>query len=217
MKLRMKILSTIMSMSLAIGVMAFAVFAAATQTLTVTNTVNFQSNHVLASIYGIVTEASAFEGSTTDLEYGTVESEVQIPVTVDNSQDEENKFAAWEIGSIQPTDQDVAIVYTITITNMNTERYMFVVFTTSDDSDWAIEAEEFPDADTNITRTISATNDLEPVLLWDGVTPVQVEEGNVMVVTITVKITDPGVSVNPFNNGFTITLTDENYVAPVEP
>ena len=43
MKLKTRIASTIMSMTLALGVMVFAVYAAATQTLTITNTVSFVS------------------------------------------------------------------------------------------------------------------------------------------------------------------------------
>ena len=50
MKLKSRIVSTIMSMCLALGVMGFAVYAAATQILTVTNTVNFVSDHVLATV-----------------------------------------------------------------------------------------------------------------------------------------------------------------------
>ncbi|MFA6860589.1 MAG: hypothetical protein WCR30_04300 [Clostridia bacterium] len=191
MKLRMKIITTIMSMCLAIGVMGFAVFAAATQTLTVTNTVNFVSEHVLATVTGTVTNAT---GSADYAATSTLANEA------------DGKLGTWAIGTgITFTDETQLITITLTVVNNNLERAFSIGL-----SAFQYTTLNGPNLGTkNITRacSIAVAANATPINIaaWEGAAQT-VEVGSTAVVTITLDISDNGKEVDSFDNGFTVTL-----------
>lgn len=189
-----------MSMCLAIGVMGFAVFAAATQTLVVNNTVSFVSNHVLATIDGTVTGATlATENTAGELAYNA---------SVTNSSEGTNVFADWEIGAIDLADQDAPIIYTITITNNSLERAFTVEFAAVI-AQWNFEdvTIDAPEVEHNVDRAMTQSINGAEATTWDGTEITVPAEGNVVVV-ITINIHDAGEEIATFDNGFTVTLNN---------
>lgn len=192
MKLRLKILSTIMSMCLALGVMGIAVWAAATQTLQVTNVINFTSIHVLATVTGVVEGAQ--EGTYTN--YGP---------TSTLATDAEGKLGAWNIGdNTQFVDETENIEITITVLNNSTERSLS--FEISDQAQTALVGVDLDD--TNINRAVYySINNATPVTdeAYAG-GEVEVEAGATAVITFVIQITNTQGSVFAFDNRFNFTL-----------
>lgn len=187
-----------MSMALSLGVMGFAVYAAATQTLVVNNTVNFVSNHVLASIVGDMEEAT---GDDMNAHYeGTV-----------GADSPEDSFAPWNIGDVEFAEQDTDITIRIVITNLSKQRSLsFELVQTLHDS-WNGDL-----GTTNVTRTVNYATTNTPETngeYHEGEVLVQPEQ--VATIVITLAITDTGKSVDQFDNSFTLTLRNvETYNAP---
>ena len=209
MKLKTRIFSTIMSMALALGVMTFAVYAAATQTLSVTNTVSFVSDHVLAHVTGQVEGAKVWDGGDVNWTYGKVTTTPTVNL---------NELDNWEIGHIDFFDENAPINIFILIENYSLER-MFtfeLVFNIVNDPE-----------DTNINREVNYFNgydaeyDLEDYIIdYDsesedvvlqsyGNGQVSVQPSTAKIIVVTLGIANTGLSVNSFDNGFSITLLNE--------
>ena len=205
----MKILTTIMSMALAIGVMGIAVFAAATQTLTVTNTVSFYSNHVLAELSLTASSAESYMDAIA-LEEPNLFSQAY---TMGSDDDDFND--TWEMGDWTFVQYET-IYITLTITNTKLEGSMWVTVAQTNAGDhatnavteWAHTAGGVEETD-NVNRTIEATIDGIPVVDYAG-GETQVAAGETLVVIITLAIAEDGVSVAPFDNGFVVTMEDNS-------
>jgi len=192
MKLKMKIASTILSMSLALGIMGFAVYAAATQTLFVTNTIDFVSVHVLATVTGTVT--GAMEGSYTN-----------YAATTTLAGEEDGKLGTWAIGDTMEFDDETEnIEITISILNNSIERSLS--FEIGNQVQSVLNGVDIDD--TNINRTVFySINNTVPILdeTYAG-GAVEVEVGATAVIVIVLQITNTEKSVTAFNNAFTLTL-----------
>ena len=209
MKLKTRIVSTVMSMALALGVMTFAVYAAATQTLSVTNTVSFVSDHVLAHVTGQVEGAKVWDGGDVNWTYGKVTTTPTVNL---------NELDNWEIGHIDFFDENAPINIFILIENYSLER----MFTFELEFNMVNDPE-----DTNIDREVNYFNgydaeyDLEDyiadydlssedvVLQSYGSGTVEVQASTAKIIVVTLGIADTGLSVNSFDNGFSITLLNE--------
>ena len=209
MKLKTRIASTVMSMALALGVMTFAVYAAATQTLSVTNTVSFVSDHVLAHVTGQVEGAKAWEGGAVNWTYGTVTTNPTVNL---------NELDNWEIGHIDFFDENAPINIFILIENYSLER-MFtfeLVFNAVNN-----QLTSNINRDVNYFDGYNAEYDLEGyiadydlksadvVLQSYGNGQEQVQASTAKIIVVTLSIANTGLSVNSFNNGFTVTLLNE--------
>lgn len=217
MKVKAKIVSTILSMVLALGVMGFAVYAAATQTLIVNNTVSFVSKHVLARVTGHVDGAHA--GDDIVLSYGTEETGPN-----------DSQLAPWQITENDATlvfqDENKPINIFIMLQNYSLER-MFTFEIKFEQSNLANE--------TNINRNVSFFDAYETsektltdyvvdynagnsqVVLNTYTNAVEVAKDTTKVVVITLEIDDTGKSVFGFNNNFEVTLRNEGELEPQEP
>ena len=209
MRLKTRIVSTVMSMALALGVMTFAVYAAATQTLSITNTVSFVSDHVLVHVTGQVEGAKAWEGGAVNMTYGKVTTNPTVNL---------NELDNWEIGHIDFEKENAPINIFILIENYSLER----MFTFELEFNMVNDVE-----DTNINREVNYFNgydaeyDLEDYIIdydsesedvvlqsyGNGQVPVQPSTAKIIVVTL--EIADTGLSVNSFDNAFSITLLNE--------
>lgn len=207
MKLKSKMISTVLSMTLALGVMGFAVYAAATQTLTVNNTVNFVSNHVLASIVGDVQGVAV--NSELVLDYSeTVGS---------NSEEGYLQSKPWNIGDMRFFEETGTIEITITITNLSKERSFTFELLNNQYSAWNGE-----DLDgSNITRNVVYTTTNAAPVTNEEYTggKVAVESEKEVEILITLEITNTGKSVDNFDNSFDIELQNvgANGEQPEEP
>jgi len=198
----MKIASTIMSMCLALMVMGFAVWAASTQTMPVTNTVDFTSIHVLSTVTGTVTGAK----TDTFTNYGPVSTLAGDP---------EGKLGTWAIGSaMEFANETEPVVITLTVVNNSDERSLS--FELSGESYGAFNGTNL--GDTNIDRTC--------VYSIDNATPItnatytsgaiNVEALKTATIVMTLDISDNGKSVTAFDNSFSTTLRNIGESAPVE-
>jgi len=192
MKIRFKIVSTIVSMCLALAVMGFAVWAASTQSLLITNTVDFVSIHVLSTVTGSVTGAKI--GTFED--YGPV-------ITL--AGDEEGKLGTWAIGSaMEFADETEPIVITLTIVNNSDERSLS--FELGGQAYAGFNGTNL--GDTNIDRTciysISNATPITNATYTSGA--INVEPLKTATIVMTLDISDNGKSVTAFNNNFAVTL-----------
>ena len=192
-----------MSIVLTLGVMGFAVFAAASQTLTVTNTVSFVSEHVLATVVGTVSGAE----DKTFLYYAE---------TTTTAQDAEGKLGTWQVGdSVRFAQEDGPIVLTINITNNSSERSLsFDLFGFSYSAWNGINLDN-----TNITREVTywVTN-ATPIVAATYVSgQVVVEPTKVATIEISLSVHNTGKSVNAFNNSFTMILRNIGKFDPQDP
>ncbi|MFA6860611.1 MAG: leucine-rich repeat domain-containing protein [Clostridia bacterium] len=192
MNIRFKIASTVMSMCLALAVMGFAVWAASTQTLPVTNTVDFTSIHVLSTVSGTVTGAE--EGTFTN--YGPVST---------LAGDEEGKLETWAIGSaLEFANETEPVVVTLTIVNNSDERALS--FELSGQAYEAFNGTNL--GDTNIDRTcVYSINNATPVTNATYTSgAISIESLKTATIVMTLDISDNGKSVTGFNNSFSMTL-----------
>ncbi|MFA6860256.1 MAG: leucine-rich repeat domain-containing protein [Clostridia bacterium] len=192
MKIRLKIVSTVLSMCLALVVMGFAVWAASTQSLPVINTVDFTSIHVLSTVSGSVSGAKA----DTFANYGPVST---------LAGDAEGKLGSWAIGSAMEFDEEIEpIVITLTIVNNSDERSL--TFELNNQSYTDFNGVNL--GNTNIDRTckfsINNSVPVENVSYISG--EIAVEPLKTATIVLTLKISDTGKSVNSFNNAFNTTL-----------
>ncbi|MFA6860613.1 MAG: leucine-rich repeat domain-containing protein [Clostridia bacterium] len=192
MKIKFKIISTAMSMCLAFVIMGFAVWAASTQTLSVTNTVNFTSIHVLSTVTGTVAGAKA----ETFANYGPVST---------LAGDEEGKLGTWAIGSaMEFADETEPIVITLTIVNNSDERSLS--FELSGQAYAGFNGTNL--GDTNIDRTcVYSINNATPVTNATYTSgTINIEALKTATIVMTLDISDNGKSVTAFNNSFSATL-----------
>ncbi|MFA6860649.1 MAG: leucine-rich repeat domain-containing protein [Clostridia bacterium] len=187
-----KIVTTLISMCLALAVMGFAVWAASTQTLPVVNTVDFTSIHVLSTVTGTVTGAKA----DTFTNYGPVSTLAGDP---------EGKLGTWAIGSAMEFNNETElIIITLTIVNDSDERSLS--FELSGESYGAFNGTNL--GDTNIDRTCKySINNVTPIVdatYTSGA--INVEPLKTATIVFTLDISDNGKSVNAFNNAFSTTL-----------
>ena len=192
MKIRFKIVSTVMSMCLALVVMGFAVWAASTQTLPVVNTVDFTSIHVLSTVTGNVTGAKA----ETFANYGPVST---------LAGDEEGKLGTWAIGSaMEFTDETEPIVITLTVVNNSDERSLS--FELNGQAYESFNGTNL--GNTNIDRTcVYSINNATPIINTTYTSgTINVEALKTATIVITLDISDNGKSVTAFNNSFSATL-----------
>ncbi|MFA6860535.1 MAG: leucine-rich repeat domain-containing protein [Clostridia bacterium] len=192
MKTRLKIVSTMISMCLALVVMGFAVWAALTQTLPVVNTVDFISIHVLSTVTGTVTGAKA----ETFANYGPVSTLAGDP---------EGKLGTWAIGSaMEFANETEPIVITLTIVNNSDERSLS--FELSGQAYDAFNGTNL--GGTNIDRTcVYSINNASPITNATYTSgAITVEALKTATIVTTLDISDNGKSVTAFNNGFSTTL-----------
>jgi len=202
MKIRFKIVSTVMSMCLALAVMGFAVWAASTQTLPVTNTVDFTSIHVLSTVTGTVTGAE--EGTFTN--YGPVSTLAGDP---------EGKLGTWAIGSATEfANEQEPIVVTLTIVNNSDERSLS--FELSGQAYTGFNGTNL--GGTNIDRTcvysINNASAITNATYTSGA--INVEALKTATIVMTLDISDNGKSVTAFDNSFIATLRNVGEAAPIE-
>ena len=198
MRLKTRIATTIMSMALALGVMTFAVYAAATQTLSVTNTVSFVSQHVLATVTGWVT--GAYEGSFTDYTELT-RGEGKTTTTAD---DDDGVLGTWEIGdNMQFANENAPIFVNITVKNNSLERRLSFELIGYQYGAWnGIDL-----GDKNIDRAVTYSIDNEvPASGTYAGGEAQVEPLATATIVIRLDITNTGKSVSAFDNSFTMKL-----------
>ena len=209
MKLKTRIVSTVMSMALALGVMTFAVYAAATQTLSVTNTVSFVSDHVLAHVTGQVEGEKAWDSGTVNRTYGKVTTNPTVGF---------NELDDWEIGHIDFFDENAPINIFIMIENYSLER----MFTFELEFDTVNDPEDTNiDRDVNFFNGYHVENDLEAyiadyynpenesIVLYKYNGKENVEKETTKILVVTLSIVDTGLSVSSFNNAFSVTLLNE--------
>jgi len=179
-------------MCLALVVMGFAVWAASTQTLAVTNTVDFTSIHVLSTVSGTVTGAKA----ETFANYGPVST---------LAGDEEGKLGTWAIGSaMEFADETEPIVITLTIVNNSDERSLS--FELSGQAYSAFNGTNL--GDTNIDRIcVYSINNATPVTNATYTSgAINIEALKTATIVMTLDISDNGKSVTAFNNSFSAIL-----------
>ena len=197
MKLKTRIASTIMSMALALGVMGIAVWAAATQTLSVSNTVSFVSDHVLATVNGTITGAE-----------GAAEFGAERKATAADSVT--NILGEWEIGNISFANELVPIEIILTIQNDSAERF----FTFEIDFANAVEQQD------NVIRTVTYTATSSEMLVENATylsgAKVRVDKMTLATIVVSLEVADTGKSVHEFNNSFSVTLRNLGEVTPGE-
>jgi len=179
-------------MCLALMVMGFAVWAASTQTLPVTNTVDFVSIHVLSTVTGTVTGAKT--GTFTN--YGPVSTLAGDP---------EGTLGTWAIGSATEFAVETEpIVITLTIVNNSDERSLS--FELSGQAYTGFNGTNL--GDTNIDRTcVYSINNLAPITNATYTSgAINVEALKTATIVITLDISDNGKSVTAFDNSFSTTL-----------
>lgn len=106
MKKKFKLFATIGSLALAVCMMTIGVLAASTVTLDVNSTVSFNVSSVFSTITGVADGTGAKAKFTVKTYSG--EGTSMTPVATINAQD---------LGNMNFTDDDTAIVYTFTISN----------------------------------------------------------------------------------------------------
>ena len=197
MKLKTRIVSTVMSMALALSVMGFAVFAAATQTLSITNTVSFVSQHVLATVSGTI------EGATGAAAFGD-----DRVTTANGDTSLEGALGTWEIGDIGFASETAPIIITLTIHNDSAERFFtFELAQTGNpvyDSFYGA-----PLGDTNINREVTYTatsNGVTTTARYLDESAIRVDANTTATIVFTLQVADTGKSVANFNNSFSVTL-----------
>ena len=187
-------------MVLALSVMAFAVWAAATQTLSITNTVSFVSEHVLATVTGEVTGALA--ETFTNYNEGTVG---EGKTTTTDTRADTNQLGDWNIGTdMQFFDENAPIYITITVINNSAERPLSFELTGYYYDAW--NGSNL--GDKNITRGVTyAITDGEGEIsgVYAG-GEAQVQPLEKATIVIRLDITDTGKSVTAFNNSFIMIL-----------
>ncbi|MFA6860647.1 MAG: leucine-rich repeat domain-containing protein [Clostridia bacterium] len=191
-KTRFKIVSTVVSMCLAVMVMGFAVWAASTQSLPVSNTIDFTSIHVLSTVTGTVTGAKA----ETFANYGPIST---------LAGDSEGKLGTWAIGSaMEFVDETQSITITLTIVNNSDERSLS--FELSNQVYSAFNGTNL--GNSNIDRTcVYSINNLTPITNETYVSgTIEVESLKTATIVMTLDISDNGKSVNSFDNSFSLTL-----------
>lgn len=213
MKLKIRIATTIMSMTLALGVMVFAVWAAATQTLNVTNTVSFVSNHVLATVTGSVQGAEAGLGSV-DLFYESITTSPTV---------NQNDLTPWEIGDIGFENENEPINIFILIQNNSLERYFtfelaFAEANISENTNMSRVVNHFDGYTIENPSEIlindyiaDYNNGAEQVALqpYAENQKVTIELNTSKIVVVTLEIVDTGKSVTNFNNNFSVKLLNK--------
>ena len=201
MKLKTKMLTTLMSMTLALGVMIFAVFAAATQTLTITNTVSFVSQHVLSTVTGWVTGAE--KGSFTDYTELT-RGEGKTTTTAD---DDDGVLGTWVLGdNMQFAHQDEPIIITITIQNNSAERYFTFELAQTAYSSFNGSPLDLTNINRSVVYSCVSNSAIIANETYLDEAAIRVDAGTMLTVVITLSIADTGKSVFAFDNSFIITL-----------
>lgn len=106
MKKKVKLITTIASLCLAVALMAFGVYAATNATLNVTSTVAFQSSTVLIDVTGSVAG------------YATIEDDAKASYTHTADPTSTAKYEdTWDIGAMTFSEEKKEITYSVTITN----------------------------------------------------------------------------------------------------
>lgn len=179
-------------MVLTLGVMGFAVFAAATQVFKVTNTISFVSDHVLATVVGTV--SNAMEGSF-----------INYASTTTTASDDNGVLGTWEVGdNMQFASEDNEILVTLTITNNSLERSFSFELSGQKYSAWNGEDLDNTNVDRFVSYSINNENPVTNKRYLGG--QVRVEPRKVAVIVISVGVHDTAKSVNNFNNSFTLDL-----------
>ena len=138
MKKKVKLITTIASLCLAVALMAFGVYAATSVTMRVTSTVKFTVNEVFVEVTGNAYKAAynadlatvAVEGNQAVTPYarksytGTMGTDA-----TPNNAGAAHALETWAIGEIEFTSTEDYIVYVLEIKNVSTEKGVSVTFT----------------------------------------------------------------------------------------
>ncbi|MFA6860587.1 MAG: hypothetical protein WCR30_04290 [Clostridia bacterium] len=176
MKTKVKIVTTVFSILLALTIMTFAVYAASIQTLIVTNSVSFVSEHVLATVTGWGSGAS-----------------LEVPIYSDYCTVDKNLTMVWNIGTLSPETDTSLIVLSILVRNDSSERYLAVSYGS---------AFFTGQMEGNVTR-ICKVNNVDFVSGEMEIGTINPTES--MTIEISLTITDIGKNAH-FNNDFAIEL-----------
>lgn len=213
--LRAKIGMKLLGIFAMLGVLGFSVFAASLQQLHVSNTVNFVSNHVLATI---VANVSGNAGDEIETYHGSVNAQ-------DLGEGEEQgvyDLETWAVGYLGFAHQDHPIVFTILITNDSAQRAIrlsvngYFYQAMNGPNMYSLKNPALPDEEsnrnyTNITRSLTYQGQgMETPQVWDGIAKAEYDIAPLATakIEVQVKIVDAGLSVNGFINNFFVELNN---------
>ena len=119
MKKRVKLLTTIASLCLAVALMAFGVYAASNPSVTISSNVSFQVSDVYVNITGVVKQGEDVATASAIAEKGYsaksyTEGTTMVPVVGDT-------LAPWAMEDIAFTSANDTIVYELTIENVSAD------------------------------------------------------------------------------------------------
>jgi len=190
-KIKYKIVSIVINILLISVVFGFTVWAASTQALPISSTINFTSSHVLSTVTGTVTGAKE----------GTFENYGPISTV---GEDSEEKLGSWQIGAMEFADETSPITLTLTIVNDSEERSLS--FELSGQSYSTFNGTNLEN--TNIDRACKySINNMVPVTNATYINGyINVEPLKTATIIMTFDINDIGKNVNNFNSSFTTIL-----------
>ena len=196
MKKRVKLLTTIASLCLAVALMAFGVYAATTHTVAITSKVSFEVTDVYATITGNVTLGAAGQaGVTQGTDYSAktyTGTNPMVPLTTE-------ALAAWTVDDIAFTTANDQIVYTLTVVNNS-----------ADDSDAYVNLSAVLADVTGTTKAATYTTNNETGAVtgadYTAGTDVKLESGKQVVFTLTRTLTDKTVAIAEGTSSWSATL-----------
>lgn len=179
MKRKFKLITSIASLCLALVLMVFGVYAAATPQITISGTVSFAAEHVFATITGV-------KGTGASTGWATTLQEIEYTVNTEEAQ-------TMAVGEIALSDAVTTGGYKITVTSD---------FDAASNSKVKITS-TLPDTITGSGYTITFTGDAN----WTTATTTGLTGGQSAVLTVTVEV-NPALADATFTEdiGTTITL-----------
>lgn len=196
MKKRVKLITTIASLCLAVALMAFGVYAATSVSFGVTSSVSFVMDKVYVSIAGSVTGGTDTTGNVRTYNAasytmsGEGEGAYQIPnadggLTVSTKNGAAAAAATWAIGDIALNADKSVVTYTLTITNDGAQD----VYVTTD----GIKVTETDNDNITVTEYSFKINDTEKTA---DVSEEALNKQATLTVTFKVAITDVRLAVD---------------------